>query len=302
MNRDQVVQGELVRTTTPDQLELNGFMALPDSKTERAILMLHEMYGDFYSEPFIPLFSRYSIENDFGFLTVNTRAHDYLIRCRKWESVRVQKWISEGGAHEKFDQSLKDIEGWLNFLRSEGFNRVVLAGYGVGGLKAANYAIEKKNLPTVKGIALISPPDIINLQKDRLGEKFNKALNIAQDKIEDENENELMPEWAFNYPISASTYQDFFSINSTLYKYCYTGKDSKLEKFNQIDVPLMVTFAESDWSTAELESEEALDIIKNKTKEIEFKGNVLSYTDHTYQKVRDELASEVVDWSFKVFD
>ena len=123
-----MLSGQLAKTITKDGVELQGFWV--DKKSEIAIFHSHGTAGDFYTHKFIELEGeKLSLEN-ISFLTANNRGHDVFADLRKHSPDKVE-WIQIGGALEKFEDCIFDIEAWLDFLETKGVKKVILQGHSL---------------------------------------------------------------------------------------------------------------------------------------------------------------------------
>lgn len=200
---------EYVRILTPDALELQGLYCPSSAPSRSAVLHMHGLAGNFYENQFIDALSREVLQRGWHFLTVNNRGHDYISDLlRKTDDGWV--WERFGAAHECFQESVRDIQGWLAFLTERGVERVVLEGHSSGATKVAYFAGHDTDR-RLAGLIMLSPSDDVGAQKMTLGNRFSDVLRDAQALVKQGRENELMPADIFEYPISARTYLNMFS-------------------------------------------------------------------------------------------
>jgi pimeloyl-ACP methyl ester carboxylesterase len=92
-------------------------------------------------------------EAGYTYVTGNNRGHD----VGTWIRPRDGETRLAGGAWEMFDESPRDIAGWIDFAVGLGFPRVVLLGHSLGALKVAYYQGARQD-PRVIGLIAASPP------------------------------------------------------------------------------------------------------------------------------------------------
>ncbi len=295
-----MIRGKLVRTLTPDQLELSGFIISPEIKSEVAFLFIHGMYENFYLPLFVQLLYEILTANGYAFLTANTRAHDYLIHCRKWHDKKSFTWETQGGVREIFSNCIYDIEGWLKFLEKNGWKHVVIIGHSHGALKAAYFAINRQNEPRLNAICLISPSDDVGIQKCNLDKRYDDALVIARKMVSNGRGQDIMPSWVYGNPMNAAMYLDIFDKNSDLAIFRFDKPSEGFHKLQNIKVPVLTIFAENDKATSTVKSNRALELIEaNLNNSRSFEGRIISETDHQYRGKENALAEVIHNWAKK---
>lgn len=136
---------------TPE-VALDGAWSEPRKPTQVAVLHLHGKGGNFYSGPgkFLP-----PLLPDVAHLSINMRCHDlgYTQPGGYWEG-----WPSAaavgGGMWEDLAAGDEDVAAGLRWLRSRGFDRIVLAGHSSGGFYAGVQAAMDADLA---GLVFLSP-------------------------------------------------------------------------------------------------------------------------------------------------
>ena len=71
-----------------------------------------------------------------------------------------------GGAYHRFDDGVRDVAAWLDYLESHGHRRVVLFGHSLGSLTSTHY-LGTTGDPRVVGLVLASTADLIALHESR---------------------------------------------------------------------------------------------------------------------------------------
>lgn len=299
------MKGELVRSCTPDGLELTGLFSIPGSSCQRAVLYLHGMFENFYIEHFVDPISDVLARNQVAFLTVNTRGRDYFADF--WTPGRGNdvSWRQIGGCYETFRECVHDIDGWLSFLRERGFSEIVLMGHSHGALKVSYYLINGCDR-SVRAAILLSPSDDIGLQKRKLQERFEESLQIAARQVAEGNGRGFMPLWSFDYPISAQTYLEMFGPKSPLGIFTYHEPTQGLPQLGRIRVPILAIMGSEDVAVGhETPSREdarrAVKLIERyATGSRKVQGQVIPKANHYYTGHERELATVVRGWLTRV--
>jgi pimeloyl-ACP methyl ester carboxylesterase len=258
------------------------------------------MFENFYLPLFItPLAHSITAIGSF-FLTVNTRAHDYIIYCRRQQDTNSFTWERQGGSYEIFSNCLLDIEGWLTF--SEALSaKVVLMGHSHGALKATYYAIHRNQDSRIIGIILLSPSDDIGLQERHLGSRYYETLTLARTMVNEGKGDELMPNWAYGDAVSATMYVDMFSEKSDLAIFRFDEPSVGFKDLKQVRVPTLAVFGESDKATSSVSSQTAIDLIKaSLTPNVPFEGRIVRGGNHHYLGHEREMAEYITDWATRV--
>ena len=298
-------RGQLVRCLTPDRLELHGFLAEPASPTSRKgiVVHIHGQFNNFYRPHFVGPLSRAITDAGFSFLAVNTRALEFSVELRRYQSNgSSQSERPFGGSHEIFSDGVRDLEGWLKFA-CELSERVILMGHSHGALKATHYLDRGERAQKIAATVLLSPSDDVGTQRKALGKDFDTALAIARSMVGKGEANSLMPDWAYGYPISAAAYVDMFSYNADLAIFRFDEPTEGFRELGHIDVPTFVAFGSHDVATSSVDSHEAIKLIRAALPpSTPFSGTVIADASHTFAGHEEELARVIVDWLQGTFD
>ena len=292
--------GRLVECSTPDDLELKGYYAVPRERGPAAVLFIHGQFENFYLPTFVQPLENALTNAGFGFLTGNTRAHDYWVSCRRLMHDGSKMFVPCGGSREVFANCLMDLEGWLGFLEEQGFARVLMIGHSHGALKAAFYATQREDT-RVPAVVLLSPSDDYGLQVQELGDRFDEALSIARAMIDEGKSNDVIPPWAYGAPITAEMYWDMFRPDSDLAMFRFQNPDEGFHRLADLRVHTRVLFGAHDRATASASSRRAVQLIKNAAVRcLSFDSTVLPGTGHTYEGMELELATIVTNWASNI--
>lgn len=213
---------KFVETKTKDDLILQGLLAEPKNKTDSVILHIHGMSGNFWENGFIKNMLEDYPKNNFAFLTVETRGSELL---RWFETSDGDKRLL-GNSYEIFEESIYDLEAWINFLKSKGYKNIHLQGHSLGCSKIAYYQKMKKD-SSIKSLLFISPADMMGLLvTPGYKKEYDKFLKEAKELIKKGKENELLSDihWGFARQ-SAKSFVNFSFENDNLAIFNYYNQE-----------------------------------------------------------------------------
>jgi pimeloyl-ACP methyl ester carboxylesterase len=143
---------EIVYVDTEDGLILEGVVIRPTTTSPRpvAVIWVHGLTGRFY-EKFVILIGRDLAAEGYTFVSGNNRGHQFGARIFR----KAAAPVLAGGGWERFDESPHDVDAWITFAMSLGFERVVLVGHSLGALKVAYYQALRQD-PRVAGLVAAS--------------------------------------------------------------------------------------------------------------------------------------------------
>jgi len=217
---------EFVETITEDNLVLQGLISEPEEKIDSVILHIHGMSGNFWENSFIKTMLKEYPKKNISFLTVETRGAELL----RWFQTGDGKTKLIGDSYEIFEESVYDIDAWVNFLKSKGYNKIYLQGHSLGCSKIAYYQ-KIKNNPLVKSLLFISASDMMGLLvNDEEKPKYEKFLKEAKEFVQKGKENELLSgiQWEFAKQ-SAKSFLNFSFENDNLAIFNYYNPERGFE-------------------------------------------------------------------------
>lgn len=294
------MRGELVRTFTEDGLELQGLFCPPATAETNGVglLHIHGFTGNFYEGRFVDHIAERTTKRGYAFLTANTRGHDY-------RSVFIKKTDSDlthvriGTAYEILEECILDMKAWIDFLQKRGYSEVILEAESAGPLKAVFYQHQTQD-ERVRGMVLISPVDHIGLQRMVIGDKYDEAINVARQMIEQRKSDELMPRihcplWEFS--ISAKTYFNAFGPDTKSGIFNFHDPNARFEMLSTIKCPILATYGTVEEAVVGNKVEEALSTIKRKAKSSRRCDTaIIRDAPHDYLGYENELAETVGNW------
>ena len=232
---------ELVRINSIDNIEQPGILYSPCKNTDKIVIHVHGLCGNFYENNFIDILAKAYTENNYAFLTFNNRGRDNIVELHKNNGSLII-----GGCLERFSDCILDIEGVINWVKEKGYKEIVLEGHSYGCNKVLYYYNHKRD-SIIKKIVLLAPCDIPSEVKKFLSkEEYNKAKNEATKLVKEEKGNELIDFSVMsNKKIAAKTfYYDFLPGGENDFIRYYDENKSIL--LNNIDITTLIIFGDID--------------------------------------------------------
>lgn len=239
-----MVTGHLVKVITSDGIELQGFWT--NEKSDVAVIHFHGTAGDFYSHKFIDVERKDLANKKISFLSVNNRGHDVYADLRKHARGKV-KWVLIGGAFERFEDCLFDIEAWLDFLQSQGVKKIILQSHSLS--QKILYYQALKNDKRIIGQIHLSPCNDAGFMYYLLGKKeFIKTNEMIKKKIKEGRGRDLLsPKLAVVCPMTVQAYYGYLTEESVgnLFPY-HDHASTKWKMLSETKNPLLAIFGEAD--------------------------------------------------------
>ena len=285
----------LERIRANDGVELCGVLAAPPHPTHRGLIHIHGLSGNFYEQKFIDNILQTGVESSYMTLVCNNRGHDYFSDAIIRHSDHKES-LPRGGAHERIDEALIDIEAKVDFLISRGITSIVLTAHSTGAVKAALSLSGRPKLE-VKSAVFISPSDDVGIQRANAGGDFDNLLNHAENLVAQGNPDKLMPEDAFFYPIDAQAYVDLFNPESVGNVFDLTSPGASLSSLSSIAVPVLIILGSDDIAVVSDDKDEAAQhIIRSMPQSDGHRYRVIEGADHDYFGHESDLANEIKRW------
>ena len=193
------LKGELVRITTADNLELHGLLYEPENKTDKALIHVHGLVGNFYENLYVEAIRNKAIDSGFAFLSFNNRGTGFVEDLIKRKKTKIE-YVRIGGCLERFEDCIIDIKTAADFLGEKGYNNIILEGHSAGCQKIAFYRHRTKD-KRVNGLILLAPVDDVGYVKRHFGKKYEKALKTAKNMAKKGKADSPVPKWMEFYPL-----------------------------------------------------------------------------------------------------
>lgn len=268
----------IVSVKTKDNLLLHGiFLEAKNSKT--VLINIHGSASNFYEEDFARNISKHLMERGVSDLWTNNRGSSVL-----------QAYPPSGAAMEKFEDCVLDIDAWIKFALSRGYNKIVLQGHSFGAEKIVYYMNNGKHTKKVVAIILLEFADSYGSQMRYTGGE-NKLMSEARTLIKKGKGNTFLTSDGLSccgeLPFSANTYVNFFRKNSELSKTLPLRNGKDLRMFRKISVPILAAIGDQKDYTI-IPIRKALDLMKSENPRAEC--HQLKNCNHDFEGKEEELA------------
>jgi len=286
------MNGELVFTTTSDNVRLHGFYrksakpALSSNEVGSvdAAVMLHGLGGNFYSSRLLSHFSNTLMELGISVVLGNTRGHD-MVNTSTWGG----RARSVGAAFEDVGDCIFDIPGWVDFLIQRGHSNILIMGHSLGAIKAL-YAQAHQPHAQVRSIIGLSATRLSYkmMVESSGGELFQETLARCQSLV-DQDQGDV----PIHVPIPFPTWMT---------PSCYLNKYGAEESFNwtkfidQVDIPTLLLFGQR-----ELDENPAFDGLRDELSELgsgwnRFAIEEVKDADHFYTSKFGDVENAINRW------
>lgn len=286
---------EQIEFLATDGIILDGLLYKSKERTNKVILAVHGMSSNCMKKR-DQVISKKANENNIDYFCFNNRGSELVRYTRRNIEGKKEKFIM-GTSFEDVTEGYEDIVGAMIKLKELGYEEIYLQGHSLGCTKIVYSYNELKEeqddlINMVKGVILLSLVDIPQTLKFYLRENFNKYLEYAEEQEKQNKTNELMPKESFIHPISVKTFLRYARDNKEI-DFAGYGRDTKLEKLNNIDVPLFMRWGNDNEMLLQ-RAEELVDIVnnilKNENKDIDY----IDGANHGYENREEELAEQII--------
>ena len=184
---------KFVRFQTLDRQMLHGLLWSPSSPTKKVVLYVPGMGGGFSCPNDLNTMARCFNEAGLSFMAMNTRTV-----------------CPTGILMLKFEDCLPDIEAAIEYVKSCGYDEIVLVGDSLGAVRIAYYLYRRKDTHVTAVVllgAIVSPYSEAQMRWSQTEkEEFDDFLEAARMAIERGNGNQIMffPNWAPGRPLMVS--------------------------------------------------------------------------------------------------
>ncbi|MCL5112110.1 MAG: DUF1749 domain-containing protein [Candidatus Marsarchaeota archaeon] len=278
-----------------DGVLLYGLLALPERARKKAVVVhVHGLASSFYGGSAVEELSRRITSEGIAFFSMQTRG-SYTIESFDRTKGKNRTSFFAGGALERFEDCVYDIEGAIRFLSARGYNSIILEGHSTGCQKILYYHSKRKN-KMVKGLILLAAGDDYNVSRVSLGKRFGAAVSDAK-KAERKEEHTMMPPkylppWMM---LSASRFlstSDPKRPESQILNYMA----DRMKYVAGICVPALAVFGTDDMymDAAGLPAVTAAEKLRKNSKRIE--TVVIRGADHGFHGRRRKLTNAVAEW------
>lgn len=284
---------QIVHTKSTDGIHYPGLISEPKQKTETIIIHIHGMAGSILSNSYYPAMHEVYPKNGIAFLAGEHRGTSNVLERKTDNGFKLY-----GNAYEIFDESVYDIQGWINFALNKGYKKIWLQSHSLGPSKVAYYMHVKKP-SNISGLIWLSPVDIIGLVHDEEGAKDRKKMYPQAKQLVTEGKGKKMLDhklWGLEI-LSAETYLNFFESDASTAIFNYWS-DSKWDVVNNISAPVLaITGTKDDGIKPVMNPHKAMDKLK-----VELKNSpkvetiVYEGAEHSFEGFENKIVEDVVEF------
>jgi dienelactone hydrolase len=283
----------LYKVLTEDSLELPGLLYEPETPTQKVLVHVHGMAGNFYENKFLDVIAETLTSNGIAFYVFNNRGTEFIKDMYKVGKEK-REVIRLGDTYEKFEDCLIDIKAAIDFVESKGFNNIHLSGHSLGGPKVAYYAADSGD-ERVASVIFLSPADMVGLA---LADKdYERDVSTANKMIAEGKGHDIMPFdiWG-DCILSADSYVNLSSKSERVAIFNFHKLEDKLSVLGKIAVPSLTVMGRKDHVVI-IPIEDIMQRIKESmisSPKVETK--ILGDADHGYNGYENYLADAIKDW------
>lgn len=247
---------KLIRINSIDGIEQPGILYTPNKKTDKIVIHVHGLNGNFYENRFIDNLAKAYTEKNISLLTFNNRGRDFITELLQGDDFTII-----GGSLERFKDCILDIEGIVNWVKNSGYKEIILEGHSYGCNKVLYYYFKKKE-DIIKKIVLLAPCDIPSECKKYLSqEEYKIAMEESTKLVKENNENELIDFSVMaNGKIAAGTYYyDFLPGGENDFLKYGNKEKEKNPILDNVTIPTLIIFGDKD----DCVLTEPIEVVKN---------------------------------------
>ncbi|AXQ77881.1 DUF1749 domain-containing protein [Streptococcus chenjunshii] len=153
------MQTQALKAATQRGVLLDGVAFLSERPSDTVLIAVTGIHGNFYSNPFYVTIGKTLAEAGIDFVYAQT--NDAFNEIETKNQVTGQTEII-GSWNEDFADTDDDIEAYLNWAQSKGYQNIYLAGHSLGANKVIYY-LSRHSETVVKQFILLSPANLTHL-------------------------------------------------------------------------------------------------------------------------------------------
>ncbi len=270
-----------VRCITKDEINLIGMLYGNKDKNTEWNIIIPGVDGNIMTNEFIAYMGEYFEKENKIFLLAHHRGSFQIISSNSLDPNIPGKTV--GSVFEKFDDSIYDIEAWIEYAIENGAQKINLLGHSHGCNKLINYlATNKKYDNIINKFILISPLDLRTRMNRR--KELDDLYKIANEK--DENKfvccGFFYKEYSSFYDMMENPHVDNFPMMS--------DDNNDFSTFNSINKDKYIVYG-SD----EIKYIKNFDIKKKYLTQDVKAIDIIEGGSHIYQGKEKELAEYIIN-------
>lgn len=274
---------EFVRFKASDDVELQGW--LNNENGEVAVVHIHGMSGNGYENYFLDDLRKMYANYGITLFTIDTRGRGIISDFRQGEG-----WKHAGSCFEIFEESVHDIQGAIDYLKTLGKSKFVLQGHSLGCTKAVNYVITQA-AKDVEKVVLLAPTDMAGWAASNPNHQEHLA---AAKRLLAEGKGEELANaqcWLDKTPISAQTYPSICEAGSSADIY---GTRESGALLGRVELPMLIPYGDEDIGITQIDGSmdkwlERVNKVINANTQI----SVIKGSAHGFRGFESELADVI---------
>jgi len=156
---DEAMKVDFNRFPATDGVELQGWYS--DAAGDTAVIHVHGKSGNGYENHFLDTLRERYAELGVSFFAFDNRGRG--VESYFPQEGALSPWgegTKRGGScYELFEESAFDVQGAVDFVKSQGKDHLILQGHSLGGPKVVNYLLGQPD-SSVKSAILLAPTDM----------------------------------------------------------------------------------------------------------------------------------------------
>ena len=274
---------DFVRFNATDSVELQGW--LNNENSDIAVIHLHGMSGNGYENYFLDNLRQTYAEKGISLFTIDSRGRGIISDFRQNDG-----WKHAGSCFEIFGESVHDIQGAINYLKTLGKARFILQGHSLGCTKVVNFVLTQ-DISGIEKVVLLAPTDMAGWANT--DPKHQEYLTKAKQLLAENKGQELVSAecWLDKTPISAQTYPTICEAGSSADIY---GEREGGALLGKVSLPMLIPYGTADIGITEIDGTmdkwlERVERIKNENTQIA----VIDGASHGFRGFEGKLAEVV---------
>ena len=232
---------EFVETMTKQNISLFGCLSKKNDN-KRCILYIPGLAGNFFESKFPRTIAKESVEKGYDFLFSHNQGSFQIIGFPFLRDDGKMKSITRGATYERFEDSIFDIEAWLDFLEKSKYKEIVILCHSMGCNKIVYY-LSQKNDNRISRVILLAPQDNVNFSEL---EMHKGLLNEAIKNINNGEPNKILSKKFLGFCLMSS--ETYFQeiTNKNINNIPYKTIDGDFSLLKTIDKPIYIIIGSDD--------------------------------------------------------
>lgn len=277
---------DFVRFQATDSVELQGWLS--DVDGDMAALHIHGMSGNGYANYFLDNLRKMYTAQGISFFAINTRGHG--IVSTFWQG---GDSIKRGSCFELLEESVSDIQGALDYLKTKGKTKFILQGHSLGCTKVLNYLLTQ-HTEGIEKVILLAPTDMSGWAAT--DPNHQDYLAKAKQLLSQGKPEELVGAecWQDKTPLSAQTYPSICEAGSAAD--IYGGREGGA-LFGRVDISTLIAYGTIDIGITNIDG--SADKWLERTNKIKNANTTISLIDgasHSYKDYEPQLAEIIQEF------